>query len=79
MTDKADEECTDHSGHVHRHHEPSQIDHTHCGRCGAPMEDDLLPIGEVLDMVRDACACGNPSVKYYGPHDPDCPVAGQKP
>lgn len=23
------------------------------------------------------CTCGNPSVKYYGPHDPDCALYGQ--
>jgi hypothetical protein len=21
---------------------------------------------------QSECDCGNPSVKYYGPHDPDC-------
>lgn len=24
------------------------------------------------DRTENPCTCGNPSVKYYGPHDPDC-------
>jgi hypothetical protein len=34
-----DDECTDHAGWTHRHHEPSQMDYTRCGRCGAPISE----------------------------------------
>jgi hypothetical protein len=30
----------------------------------------------LAELPRD-CNCGNPSVKYFGPHDPDCPAAAQ--
>lgn len=25
-----------------------------------------------MDSCEGKCDCGNPSVKYHGPHDPDC-------
>jgi hypothetical protein len=25
-----------------------------------------------MSNCESKCDCGNPSVKYYGPHDPDC-------
>lgn len=47
---------------------------------GALMLPSIAPVGDRPSSSQGAggfsfsaqCSCGNPSPRYYGPHDPDC-------